>query len=167
MGKSLQTFKINTTLKSFLPKREEAVFGNSHLYYLNFKLHCNIQMCLENPGCLHFSIYNQGKKNGGFKINLGRDNGKGILDSVNHMVMLILYRQRKKNHNVQKKAYSQVNVQNKYLLESLRQNLNPTFVLSNQPVLQFFQDNSDVILSGKRIILMTDLQKHNWSRSNQ
>ena len=36
-----------------------------------------------------------------------------------------------------------MNVQNKYFLESLRQNLNPTFVLSNQPVLQFFQDNSD------------------------
>ena len=144
MGKSLQTFNINTTLKSFLPKREEAVFGNSHLYYLNFKLHFNVHMYLEKPGCLHFSICNWEKKNAGFKINLGSDNGKGILDSVNHMVMLILYRYRKKN-NVQKKAYSQVNVQNKYFLESLRQNLNPTFVLSNQPVLQFFQDNSDVI----------------------
>lgn len=31
-----------------------------------------------------------GRKNGGFKINLASDNGKGLLDSVSHAVMFIL-----------------------------------------------------------------------------
>lgn len=63
-------------------------------------------MYLEKPGCLHFSIYNWGKKKAGFKINLGSDNGKGILDSVNHMVMLILYRYRKKKQCLEKGLFS-------------------------------------------------------------
>lgn len=53
------------------------------------------------------------------------------------MQLCSFYRDKERN-NVSEKAYSLVNVQNKYLLESLRQKLNPTLVSSNQPVLHFF-----------------------------
>ena len=37
-----------------------------------------------------FPFITGGRKNGGFKINLASDNGKGLLDSVSHAVMFIL-----------------------------------------------------------------------------